>query len=77
MNRCTKQKFTETEAKLALARAHYASKIKNNHNRQERRHYYCKYCDAYHLTSRPRREAVERIPVHAPQYGIKHDGVLY
>ena len=51
---CEKKCFTNLEAKVVLAQN---SLIGNRRRkRKERRLYYCKYCNAYHLTSQKKRK---------------------
>ncbi len=47
--KCTKKKLTKIEADYALDRI---SKKKNIGKRAEHRSYFCKKCNAYHLTSK-------------------------
>jgi len=49
---CTKEKFTELGAKIALSKINAKKKFKQNKNRRkETASYYCKECMAWHLTS--------------------------
>lgn len=48
---CTKVRYDEIGAMIALASA---KKAKKGH-REERRSYWCKLCDSWHLTKQPRR----------------------
>lgn len=53
MKRCTKRKFSKFEAMLVLVQAEMRYKKKNGKSkRKECRYYYCKQCNAYHLTSK-------------------------
>lgn len=48
--KCNKKKFTKFEAMLYLVNSDYRQK-RGRTKRKECRYYYCKECDAYHLTS--------------------------
>lgn len=49
---CTKIKYTEVGAIIALSKIKASLKYKHKkRRRKETRSYYCKECDAYHLTS--------------------------
>ena len=53
MSRCDKIKFSKFEAMLVLAQAEIRfKKKKGKGKRRECRYYYCKECNAYHLTSK-------------------------
>ena len=53
MKKCTKRKFSKFEAMLVLVQAEMRYKKKNGKSkRKECRYYYCKQCNAYHLTSK-------------------------
>lgn len=50
--KCNKKKFTKFEAMLYLANSDLRYKqSKGKTRRKECRYYYCKQCNAYHLTS--------------------------
>lgn len=50
--KCNKKKFTKFEAMLYLVNSDYRNKRnKGRTKRKECRYYYCKHCNAYHLTS--------------------------
>lgn len=52
MRRCNKKKMTKFEAMLYLANSDLKYKqSKGRTKRRECRYYYCKQCNAYHLTS--------------------------
>ena len=54
--KCTKRKFSKFEAMLFLAQASMNRKRrKGKSRRKECRYYYCKQCNAYHLTSKERK----------------------
>lgn len=45
---CGKKIFNDAESRRALANAYLTSSVK----RKERRRYYCKFCDGWHLTKK-------------------------
>ena len=50
--KCTKKKFTKLEAMMYISQAEMQYKQrKGRSRRRECRYYYCKECNAYHLTS--------------------------
>ena len=54
--KCNKRKFSKFEAMLYLAQASMSyKKRKGRSRRRECRYYYCKECNAYHLTSKERK----------------------
>lgn len=56
MGKCNKKKFTKFEAMLYLAQASMNyKKRKGRSKRRECRYYYCKQCNAYHLTSKEKK----------------------
>lgn len=51
---CEKKKFEKILADIIIAKNMSKNSIKNvKYNRMENRSYYCKRCNAYHLTSKP------------------------
>ena len=50
--KCNKKKFSKFEAMLYLVNSDFKNKKrKGRTKRKECRYYYCKQCNAYHLTS--------------------------
>lgn len=45
---CYKDKI---DAQFALYKCESANRLRNNHNRQEQRIYFCQLCKCFHLTS--------------------------
>ena len=56
---CTKKRFTKAGALVALAQAQRAQLQPKHTARSECRYYWCKECEAYHLTSSPKRKKKE------------------
>jgi len=52
---CGKYKYTKEDAQIAVFQAQSKAFLKDKHDRQECRWYYCVRCEAYHLTSKPKR----------------------
>jgi hypothetical protein len=53
MKKCKKRKLTKFEAMLCIANSEMINKFKKGHTkRRECRYYYCKECNAYHVTSK-------------------------
>ena len=51
--KCNKKKFTKLEAMMYIAQAEMQNKKrKGKSKRRECRYYYCKECNAYHMTSK-------------------------
>ena len=51
---CEKKKFEKILADIIIAKNMSKNSIKNvKYGRMENRSYYCKKCNAYHLTSQP------------------------
>ena len=48
---CHKRKFDKIGAAIALSTIKGRNRLNNDWNRRELRMYYCKECDAWHLTS--------------------------
>lgn len=55
MKICKKKKFTQSQAERAVNNALW-QREGGNFNRLECRPYYCKLCNAYHLTKQIKRE---------------------
>jgi hypothetical protein len=47
---CSKKKFDKIGAMLVISNSQ--KQTQTNFNRKEKRYYYCKECNAYHLTSK-------------------------
>ena len=53
MKKCTKRRFNKLEAMIFVAQAEMQyKKRKGRSKRRECRYYYCKECNAYHMTSK-------------------------
>lgn len=53
MKKCTKRRFNKLEVMIFVAQAEMQyKKRKGRSKRRECRYYYCKECNAYHMTSK-------------------------
>jgi hypothetical protein len=51
---CHKKRFDERGARIAIE----TNKHSSSNNRMEIRYYWCHYCSAYHLTSKPKKNDI-------------------
>lgn len=49
---CVKKKLSEAKALKLISQAQFKSRVRNNFNRMEKRHYFCETCKAWHITSK-------------------------